>query len=290
MISPQRAKAQHDRTEASFSGDIDLAMLCSLSNEIRRMVVTMAHRARSAHVGSALSMVDILAALYFRSLKIDPLRSRDSGRDRFILSKGHGAMGLYATLALRGFFPVEELSTFGSDGGRLPGHPCSHVLPGVEYSSGSLGHGLSVGLGMALAAKLNGENHRTVVLLSDGECDEGSTWEAVLAAGHWKMPRLTAIVDYNKIQSFGRTADIMDLEPFAEKWRAFQWHIQEIDGHDHQAILSALECADQESVMPSVIIAHTVKGKGIPAIENTVDSHYRPPTDEHLRKVLEDFS
>ena len=246
----------------------------------------MAYNAKSGHLGPAFSIVDLLAVLYFRHLRIDPNNPRDPLRDRFILSKGHGCSSLYVTLARRGFFPVEELKTFTKDLSRFPGHPSSLMLPGIEASTGSLGHGLNLGVGIALAGKRDHLAYRTVVIVSDGECDEGSTWEAILAAGHWKLPHLTCIVDYNKIQSFGRTKDIMDLEPFAEKWRAFNWHVQEVNGHNHGEILSALETADTEPSRPNVIIAHTVKGKGVSFMEDTVDWHYWTPTEEHLKKAL----
>ena len=200
----------------------------------------MAFGAKSGHLGPAFSIADILAVLYFGHLKLDPKKPHWADRDRFILSKGHGCSSLYVTLAVRGFFPREELSTYIKDGSRLPGHPSSRMLPGIEASTGSLGHGLNIGVGLTLAAARSKNPWRTVVIVSDGECDEGSTWEAVLSAGHWKLGGLTCIVDYNKIQSFGRVADVMELEPFADKWRAFAWHVQEIDGHAHAAILGAL--------------------------------------------------
>lgn len=263
--------------------------LRDLSKEIRRDTFQMAHHAKSGHLGPAFSIVDLLTVLYFRFLRIDPENPKQPDRDRFILSKGHGCSSLYVTLAKRGFFPEEELKTFTLDSSRLPGHPSSKLLPGIEASTGSLGHGLNLGAGIALAGKRGKCDYRTVVIVSDGECDEGSTWEAVLAAGNWKLGNLICIVDYNKIQSFGRTKDVMDLEPFADKWRAFKWHVQEVNGHNHDEILKALEVTKKEPDRPSVIIAHTIKGKGVSFMEDTVDWHYWTPTDEHLKQALSEL-
>lgn len=273
-------------TESSVS----TGSLADLSRKVRRTVIEMAHRAKSGHVGSALSTVDILSVLYHRFLRVDPKNPKWAQRDRFIISKGHGCSGLYATLAQRGFFPEEELETFLKDNSRLAGHPSALHVPGVELSTGSLGHGLNVGVGMALADKRDNTGCRTVVLVSDGECDEGSTWEAVLTAGHWQLGGLTCIVDYNKIQSFGRVKDIMDLEPFADKWKAFRWHVQEVNGHDHAEIENALQETLNHPEMPSVIIAHTVKGKGVSFMEDTVDWHYWPPTDDHKAKAFTELA
>lgn len=269
---------------------LSAAELTSLSTQIRRDTMVMAHRAKSGHLGSAFSIVDVLTVLYFDYLTLDPKNPKDPERDRFILSKGHGCSTLYTTLAKRGFFPEEELTTYIQNGSRFPGHPSSLLLPGIEASTGSLGHGLSLGLGMALAAKRDKKDYRSVVIVSDGECDEGSTWEAILAAGHWETDQLTCIVDYNKIQSFGTTAEIMNLEPFADKWRAFNWHVQEVNGHNHAEIRFALQAADEEKKRPSVIIAHTIKGKGVSFMENTIDWHYWSPNDDHLKQALSDLA
>jgi transketolase len=264
--------------------------LVAISKAIRRDAFQMCHKAKIGHLGSAFSIVDILTALYFSHLKVDPKNPKDPLRDRFILSKGHGCSTLYVTLAHARFFPKDLLQTFVQDGSRMPGHPSSMLLPGIEASTGSLGHGLNIGIGMALASKRSASPSRTVVIVSDGECDEGSTWEAVLCAGNWKLGGLTCIVDYNKIQSFGRTSDVMDLEPMADKWRAFKWHVQEVNGHDHAAILEALKQADTVKSQPSVIIAHTVKGKGVSFMEDTVDWHYWTPTDEHCRQAMRELA
>ncbi len=268
---------------------IDLETLRARSVQIRRDIFTMCHKAKSGHLGSSFSIVDILTVLYGGYLNVDPTNPTQPDRDRFILSKGHASSALYVTLAHAGFFPKEDLSTFIQDGSRFPGHPSAALLSGIEASTGALGHGLNIGVGLALAAQRDGAAWKTIALLSDGECDEGSTWEAVLAAGHWKLGNLTCIVDYNKIQSFGRVSEIMELEPFADKWKAFRWHVQEVNGHDHGAILNALQTADTVTNQPSVIIAHTMKGKGVSFMENTVDWHYWTPTDAHLAQALSEL-
>lgn len=266
------------------------AELRGKSRAIRQSVLTLAHAKQIGHLGSAFSIVDLLVCLYFGYLRLDPQSPRDPDRDRFILSKGHGCSSLYAVLAERGFFPKEELQTFVQDGSRLPAHPSSLLLPGVEASTGSLGHGLNIGSGMALAARMDGRDYRTVVLVSDGECDEGSTWEAALAASHWRLGSLTCIVDYNKIQSFGRVSEVMALEPFADKWRAFGWHVQEARGHAHREIQEALAQTERHPHQPSVIIAHTVKGKGVSFMQDTVDWHYRAPNDKQYVLAMSELS
>ena len=230
-------------------------------------------------------MADILACLYWRVLKIDPANPDWPERDRLILSKGHAAAIFYATLAERGFFPIPELETYCQDGSRLTGHVTSGV-PGVELSSGSLGHGLPVGCGMALAAKREGMPFRTFVLLSDGELDEGSNWESFLFAPQHGLDNLIAIVDYNKIQSFGRTKDILDLEPLADKFRAFRWAVHEIDGHDYQQLADTLDAVPFEKGKPSIVVAHTIKGKGIRFMEDLLAWHYSSPSDQQLQQAL----
>ena len=252
---------------------------------IRAQAVKMVHRSRASHLGSCLSIADILACLYWRVLRIDPKNPDWPERDRMILSKGHAAAILYATLAERGFFPTEELKSYCEDGSRLTGHITSGV-PGVELSSGSLGHGLPVGCGMALAAKREGLPFRTFVLLSDGELDEGSNWESFLFAPQHGLDNLIAIVDYNQIQSFGRIKDILDLEPLAEKLRAFRWAVREVDGHDHQQLIDALEAVPFEAGKPSIIIAHTIKGKGVSFMEDLLSWHYVSPSDQQLQRAL----
>lgn len=255
------------------------------AKRLRMHVLRMTHKARASHVGSCLSMADLLAVLYTDILKVTPLDPLAAERDRLIVSKGHAAAIVYATLADAGFFPVEMLDTYCDDGGLLAGH-VTRTVPGVELSTGSLGHGLPVGVGMALAAKRTGRTERTFVILSDGEMDEGSNWEAIQFAQHAKLDNLVAIVDYNKIQSFGRVADISDLEPFADKWRSFNWTTREVDGHDHAALLSTFSEIPFETGRPSVVIAHTVKGKGVSFMEDLLSWHYKSPNDSELERAL----
>ena len=257
-----------------------------LARRIRCDVLRMVHRARASHVGTCFSIADILAVLYAEALRIDPHDPGRATRDRLLLSKGHGGAALYAVLAERGFFPSAWLDEYCADGSRLAGHATHHQVPGVEVSTGSLGHGLPLGCGMALAAQRDGSPARTFVILSDGECDEGSTWEAALFAPHHRLDNLVAIVDYNKIQSFGSVAQVLDLAPLAEKWRAFRWAVTEIDGHDHAALARALGTVPTEAGRPTALIAHTVKGKGVSFMEGDLAWHYRSPSDEQLAAAL----
>jgi transketolase len=241
----------------------------------------------SSHIGAVLSMADLVAVLYAEVLRVDPRRPQWPDRDRFILSKGHAGAGVYAALAESGFFPVEKLDTHYKDGSDLSGHVSHKGIPGVELSTGSLGHGLPVGAGMAYAANLDGRGHRVFVLLSDGECDEGSNWEAILFAAHFKLRNLFAIIDYNKIQSLAPVADTIALEPFAQKWQSFGWEVREVDGHDHVALKRVLS-APSTSGRPVCVLAHTTKGKGVSFMENTVLWHYRTARgDEYERAMRE---
>ena len=246
----------------------------------------MTHRAKASHVGSSLSTVELLAVLYGRILRVDPERPDWPERDRFILSKGHGCAAYYAILAETGFFPLEWLETFYQNGSRLAGHATHTQVPGIEISTGSLGHGLSVATGMALAAKRDHRLYRVYCLLSDGECDEGSTWEPILFAPQHRLDNLVAIVDYNKIQSLGTVKEVMDLDPFADKWQAFGWAVREIDGHNLAEIEEVLCQVPYEPGKPSCIIAHTVKGKGISFMENELLWHYRSPQGEEYEAAL----
>ena len=257
-----------------------------LATKIRRHVVRMTHRAKSAHIGTSLSMADLLAYLYGGLLRVNPARPDWLERDRFVLSKGHAAAGLYAVLAERGFFPKEWLDSHYRDGSRLCGH-VSHIgIPGIEVSSGSLGHGLSIAAGMALAGKRDGRPWRAFAVLSDGECDEGSTWEPAMFAPHHRLDNLVAIIDYNKIQSLGSVRETLDLEPFADKWKAFGWAVREADGHDVGALAALLGSLPFEDGRPSCVIAHTTKGKGVSFMENSVLWHYRPPDEGELARAL----
>lgn len=257
-----------------------------LAARVRAHVLRMTHHARASHVGSCLSMADVLAVLHGRILRLDPGRPDWPDRDRFVLSKGHAAAAVYAVLAEVGFFPAEWLSRYCDDGAPLAGHITHHGVAGVEVSTGSLGHGLPIGCGLALGGRRDGRDYRVFVLLSDGECDEGSVWEAALFAGHHGLDNLTAIVDYNKIQSFGSVKEVLDLDPLADKWRAFGWAVQEIDGHDHAAIEAALHEGQNSGGRPRAVIAHTVKGKGVRAFENQLAWHYKSPDEEQLRAAL----
>lgn len=260
-----------------------------LSQSIRAHALRMVHATKASHIGTCLSMADLLAVLYGRALRIDPTHPDLAERDRFILSKGHGAAILYSVLAERGFFPVERLGTYYQDGSPLTGHITRKSLPGIEISSGSLGHGLPIGCGMALAGRRENKTYRVCVLLSDGELDEGSNWEAILFAPQHRLDNLIAIVDYNKIQSFGTVKEVLDLEPLADKWRAFRWAVREIDGHNHAEIEQALTSVPFEPGKPSVIIAHTIKGKGVSFMENCLAWHYKSPDAEQLAQALKEL-
>jgi transketolase len=260
----------------------------ALATRIRVECLGMTHRAKSGHVGSMLSMAELLAVLYTRILRVDAANPRWAERDRFILSKGHGGGALYAVLAELGFFPKEWLHRYYCDEGKLSGH-ISHHVPGVEFSTGSLGHGLPVAVGMAIAALRSGAKHRIFCLMSDGDCDEGSTWEAISFAAQQHLDNLTVIVDYNKIQALGFVKDVNDLEPFGDKLRAFRWAYREVDGHSVKAIDAALAHLPYESGKPSWLTAHTIKGKGVSFLENTVSCHYGSVNDDQLAKALKEL-
>ena len=259
-----------------------------IAKEVRRKIIRMVTTGKSSHAGTALSSVEILVALYFSAMKINPEKPDEENRDRFIMSKGHGCSALYAVLSEKGFFPEAELESFYLDDG-IPGHGTLKCLPGVEASTGSLGHGLSLGAGMALAAKMNNLSYRTFVLMGDGECDEGSVWEAAMFAGHMKLDNLVVIVDYNKLQSFGYTKEVLDLEPFIEKWKSFGWGAIEVDGHSVDKLCKALEKIPLERGKPTAIIAHTIKGKGVSFMENKLEWHYKSPTPEQEKQALEEL-
>lgn len=267
-------------------GEFDPSRCKGLANRLRQHVLKMTCRARSSHVGTCLSMVDVLAVLYGSELRVKPSAPDWPDRDRFILSKGHGCAALYAVLAERGFFPLEWLESFYQDGSLLAGHITHTGVPGVDASTGSLGHGLPIACGVALAGKRDGRPYRVFTLLSDGECDEGSTWEAALFAPHHRLDNLVAIVDSNKIQSLGRVEEVLNLEPLGGKWKTFGWSVREIDGHNLDEIRGALSAVPFELGLPSCVIAHTVKGKGVSFMENRLLWHYRPPSDEELERAL----
>ncbi|MDQ8199787.1 transketolase [Pelagicoccus enzymogenes] len=260
-----------------------------LANRIRTHCVQMTSRGGSSHVGAGLSIADILAVLYGKVMHVSPNAPQDPARDRFILSKGHAGAAVYATLAECGFFPVEKLHTHYQNGSDLSGHVSHKGIPGVEFSTGSLGHGLGVMAGMALAGKRDGASRHHFALLSDGECDEGSNWEAILFAAHHKLDNLTAVIDYNKIQSLAPVAETLALEPFAAKWRSFGWDVLECDGHNHDELEAMLSQSKNCSGSPTVVIAHTTKGKGVSFMENTVLWHYRTAQGEELEAALEEL-
>ncbi len=287
---PDHSNASPDSPATSSRFNLSVAELTEMARQLRRHVITMTAAAGSGHPGGSLSAADIIAALYFRVLRHDPADPQWPDRDRFILSKGHAAPILYAALAEAGYFPPSELATLRKLGSCLQGHADMRLTPGVEMSSGSLGMGLSFAVGLALAARMDSKAHRTYVMLSDGECQEGQTWEAALAAAHFKLDHLTAIVDYNGLQLSGRTRDIMNLDPFSQKWEAFGWHAIEIDGHDCDQILSACQAAFEMAGKPTVIIARTVKGKGVSFMENNVEFHGKAPTAEEAAKALKELA
>jgi transketolase len=291
-----------------------------IAAELRAQLVQMSHQAGAPHLGSCLSCVDILVAAYWHCLRINPDRADDPGRDRFLLSKGHAAPALYAVLGKRGFFPEALLETFGKDGGVLAEQPFPRCVPGVEAATGSLGHGLNLGLGMALAGRIQKRPFRVVVLLSDGELNEGTVWEAAMFAAAQKVDNLTAIVDYNKWQATDRSREVMALEPLQAKWAAFGWNAVETDGHDLPGLVKQLQIADcrlqiedcqtqacnQESALdnlqsaicnlqssegrPTAIIAHTVKGKGISFMEDDNNWHYRIPTAQEVQAAWQELA
>ncbi len=260
----------------------------AMARKIRRHILNMIGKANSGHPGGSLSAVEILTALYFRVLKHDPTNPKWPERDRFILSKGHGAPVLYAALAECGYVAVEELMTLRQMDSCFQGHTDCHLTPGVEMSAGSLGQGLSFAVGTALAGKLDGLSYKVFTLLGDGECDEGQVWEAAMAAAHFKADNLIAIVDKNEIQLDGWTKDIMNNEPFADKWRGFGWRVFEVDGHNVAKVAEVLENTKKVAGQPSVVIAHTVKGKGVSFMENNPDFHGKAPTPTELEKALKE--
>jgi len=255
------------------------------ARRIRRLAVDMVAAATASHIGGALSVADILAVLYADVARVRPEEPDWPERDRIILSKGHCCTAMYAALALRGFFPIEELADYGKDGSRLMAH-ASHVVPGVELSTGSLGHGLPVAVGRALAAKRCNRAWRVFVILSDGELDEGSNWEALLFAPQHRLDNLVTIIDYNKIQSLGRVDHVIQLEPLKAKLEACRWSVREVDGHDHVALRAAMVQVPWKSGMPSCLIAHTVKGKGVDFMEDALEWHYRSPRNDQYAEAV----
>jgi transketolase len=260
--------------------------------ELRYVITDMICRSGSGHIGGALSLVEILLTLYYRSMKTDPKNPQWEDRDRLVLSKGHAAPVLYATLAYKGFFPKKWLGTLNADGTKLPSHADARTVPGIDMTTGSLGQGLSVACGMALAAKKDGKNHNVFCIIGDGESNEGQNWEAAMFASHQKLDNVIAITDYNKMQIDGTTTEILDLEPLTDKWAAFGWNVLEMEGHNWNDLFDKIEKAKSlKNGKPTMIIAHTIKAKGCTVIENQVGSHNikipdRKTYDQYLAGVV----
>ena len=286
---PGHSEASPKSMSSRNKFDLPVADLQKMAKKLRRHVISMIATAGSGHPGRSLSAADLITGLYFKVMRYKPEDPHWPDRDRFILSKGHAAPILYATLAEAGYIPVSELATLRKLDSRLQGHTDMKLTPGVEMSAGSLGMGLSFGIGVALAARLDSRTYRTYVLLSDGECEEGQTWEAALSGAHFGLDNVTAIVDNNGIQLSGRTCDIMSLDPLTQKWQAFGWHTIEIDGHDFDQILSAYQKAENQKGMPTVVLARTVKGKGVSFMENNVAFHGKAPTPEEAERALKEL-
>jgi len=274
----------------STAGAPDAAALKAQAARLRGKIIEMSHKAQAAHLASSLSCADVLTAAYWHVLNIDPGKPADPLRDRFILSKGHAAAALFATLAMKGYFPIEELDTYCQDGGRLAEHPPANMLPGVEAATGSLGHGLPLGCGMALSGRIKGESFRVYALLSDGENNEGSVWEAAMFAAAQKLENVCVIVDYNKWQATARSNETLSLAPLREKWDAFGWNACEVDGHDMEALLEKMSVVPNGSGKPVAIIAHTVKGRGVSFMEDDNNWHYRIPTAEEVQQAARELA
>ena len=259
------------------------------ANDVRKGIVTAVHSAKAGHPGGSLSAADIMTYLYFEEMNIDPANPKKEDRDRFVLSKGHVAPALYSTLANRGFFPVDELTTLRKLGSRLQGHPCMQETPGVDMSSGSLGQGVSAACGMALSAKLTGKDYRVYALCGDGEIQEGQIWEAAMFAGHRKLDNLCVIVDNNGLQIDGKIEDVCSPYPIADKFKAFNFNVIEIDGHNFDEIKAAFDKAKETKGMPTAIIAKTTKGKGVSFMENQASWHGKAPNDDEYKIAMEDL-
>lgn len=255
-----------------------------ISKELRYGIISMSHRAQSAHLGGALSCVDLLTSLYWTTLKIDSNFPNDPIRDRLVFSKGHAVSALYAVLAKRGFISQFDLLRYNEEGSSLSEQPSPHCAPGVEWATGSLGHGLGVGLGMALAAKINKHSYNVFVLMSDGECQEGSVWEAAMLAPKLNLGNITALIDFNKWQATARSTSVMAMEPMKNKWEAFGWECHEVDGHNLKEITAAIK-SKRRSDTPLAIVAHTIKGKGASFMEDDNNWHYRSPSLEEVHKA-----
>ena len=264
--------------------------LISISKELRKRIIKTSYQAKIPHVGSCLSCIELLVFLYWRELNIDTNNSEAINRDRFILSKGHGAPALFQVLGLKGFFPIERLNSFGKPGSVFHEHPPKPgYIPGIEAATGSLGHGFPMAVGMSLAKRINNLKYRTYSILSDGECNEGSIWEAAMFAGAQQLDDLTIFIDFNKWQATGRSKDVLALDPLKEKWQSFGWDVYEIDGHNFNQIEKSIELAKANKNKPSAIIAHTIKGKGVSFMEDNNNWHYKTPNEEEFKKAFDEL-
>ncbi|QBP42649.1 transketolase [Paenisporosarcina antarctica] len=257
--------------------------------EIRMDLLTMIYEARTGHTGGSLSSTDILTVLYYKVMNIDPSKPKWADRDRYVQSKGHSVEALWSILADKGFFPKEELKTFSQFGSRLIGHP-NNKVPGIEMNTGALGHGLPISVGMALAAKLDGKSYKVYTLMGDGEQAEGSIWEGAMAAAQYKLDNLIAIIDRNRLQITGSTEDVMGLEPLGDKWRSFGWEVVEVDGNDIEQLVEVFSTTPRVAGKPTMIVANTVKGKGISFSENQVAWHHKVPTEEQFNLAIDELS
>ncbi len=268
---------------------IHTEFLAKKAAQIRMDLLKMIYEGKTGHTGSSLSCTDILTTLFYAVMKVDPANPKWENRDRFILSKGHAVEGYYCILGDKGFFPKEELMTFSKFGSRFIGHP-NNKVPGVEMNTGALGHGLSISVGMALAAKMNGCAYRIFTLMGDGEQAEGSVWEAAMAGAHYKLDNLVAVIDRNKLQISGSTEEIMALEALEEKWRSFGWEVIAVDGHDYKQLYEALSATHRVLEKPTLVMAYTTKGKGVSFMENVTHWHHGVPTTEQLETALKELS
>ena len=267
-------------------GSEEIKRLQYLSTKIRCSILTMVKEAKVGHIGGSLSVTDILVALYFKVLNINPKEPEWSDRDRLILSKGHGATAIYSTLAERGFFPIQELKTFAVINSNFQVHPDRRKVPGIEASTGALGQGLSIAAGMALAARLDKKDYHVYAILGDGEIQEGQIWEAAMFSSHYNLENLIAILDYNNVQLMGNVPDIMKISPVDKKWESFGWNVLKIDGHDFNQIIKSLNIAKGNKGKPTIIIANTTKGKGVSFMQNSCTWHGNVPTDEEYSKAM----
>jgi len=272
-----------DKINPIKASQIELDELRRIASEVRGCIISNSHKTKTPHLGSCLSCVDILVAIYFRTLRINPEKPKDPGRDRFILSKGHGAAALFQVLAKKGFYPESMLDSYGENGSVFAEHPpAPDHLAGIEAATGSLGHGLPIGLGMALSARIQKQDYNVVVLLGDGECNEGSVWEAAMLAAAQKTRNLIVVIDFNKWQATGKSEEILGLTPLVDKWQAFGWDACEIDGHDMTQVVDVLSKGQGGKDKPVAVIAHTIKGKGVSFMENDNNWHYRIPSEKEL--------